>query len=229
MPIKEPRVTMPDLLQDDGFTIARQTMVSNQLRTVAVDDPRVIAAIGRVPREAFVPAARRDTAYADVMVPLEDGRALNSPMATARLINAAAILPGDAILIIGAATGYAAAIALLLGRAVTAVESDAALAATAQANVPQASVVTGPLAAGAAANGPYDVIMIDGAIADVPAALRAQLAPGGRLVTGVIDTGVTRLAVGRADDNGRGFALAAFADVDVIILPGFARPHVFTF
>ncbi len=202
-------------------------MVSNQLRTVAVDDPRLLAVLGRVPREAFVPEARRAIAYADMGVPLGNGRALNTPMATARLINAAQIAPGDSVLIVGAATGYAAALAVAMDARVTAVECDPALAAMAQANVPAAAIVTGPLGAGAPAAAPFDVIIVDGAIENVPSALIEQLAPGGRLAAGIVENGLTRLAIGRR--GGSGFGLAAFADADAVILAGFARPHSFVF
>ncbi len=211
----------------DQFEEMRHAMVSNQLRTVAVDDPRVIDALRAVPREAFVPQERRDIAYADLAVPLHDGRALNTPMATARLINAAGIVPGENVLIIGAATGYCAALAVHLGGAVTAVESDPVLAALLDANVAAATVVMGPLDAGAPQSAPFDVIMIDGAVEAVPPALIDQLAPSGRLATGVTAGGLTRLALGRK--GGNGFGLVAFADTDVVILPGFARPRRFVF
>jgi protein-L-isoaspartate(D-aspartate) O-methyltransferase len=211
----------------DDFETLRRTMVSNQLRTVAVDDPRVVSALGEVPRENFVPAGRRELAYADLAVPLGGGRALNTPLATARLINVAAIDAGDNVLIVGAATGYAAALALQLGAKVTALECDEALAAQLRVNVPQAQVVTGALADGAPANAPYDAIVIDGAVEHVPQALIGQLAPTGRFATGFVENGVTRLAVGRK--GGTGFGLTAFADADVVVLPGFARPRVFAF
>ncbi|MDB5714222.1 MAG: protein-L-isoaspartate O-methyltransferase [Sphingomonadales bacterium] len=201
------------------FEIARRAMVSNQLRTTSVDDPRVVDAMARVPREDFVPADRRDIAYTDISIPLANGRALNSPMATARLINEAGVSSGDHVLIIGSATGYACAIARLLAKSVVGLECDPALAT--------ADDVVGPLEAGAPDHGPFDVIIIDGAVEEVPAALIDQLAPGGRLATAIVENGVTRLAVGRR--GGAGFALSAFADADAVVLPGFARPRAFVF
>jgi len=209
------------------FETLRRTMVSNQLRTVAVDDPRVIAVLGVVPRENFVPAERRELAYADLSVPLGDGRALNTPLATARLINAAEIEPGNKVLIVGAATGYAAALAIGLGAQVVALESDESLSSIATKAVPTANVVTGALSQGVASSGPYDAIIIDGAIEHVPQTLIDQLAPSGRFATGIVENGVTRLAVGRR--GGSGFGLAAFADASVVILPGFERPRSFVF
>jgi protein-L-isoaspartate(D-aspartate) O-methyltransferase len=211
----------------DGFDALRRAMVSNQLRTVAVDDPRLIAALDHVPREVFVPADRRAVAYADLAVPLNDDRALNTPMATARLLNAAAITADDSVLIVGAATGYAAALAVVLARAVTGVESDPVLAAAAQANLPDIRIITGPMCDGAPDAGPFDVIVIDGAVEAVPAALIAQLSPSGRIATGIVENGVTRLALGHR--GGSGFAVVAFADADTVVLPGFARPRAFVF
>jgi protein-L-isoaspartate(D-aspartate) O-methyltransferase len=168
---------MPAAKPADSFESLRRTMVSNQLRTVAVDDPRVVSALGEVPREQFVPEDRRALAYADLAVPLGGGRALNTPMATARLINAAGIGAGDKVLIVGAATGYAAAVALQLGAHVTALEPDESLAETLRKNVPQATVVVGDLVTGAPAVAPYDVIVIDGAVEQLAPALVDQLAP----------------------------------------------------
>jgi protein-L-isoaspartate(D-aspartate) O-methyltransferase len=203
----------------DRFESMRRAMVSNQLRTTAVDDPRVVDAMARVPREDYVPADRRDVAYTDISIPLANGRALNSPMATARLINEAGITASDHVLIVGSATGYAVAVATLLAKSVVGLECDSALAT--------AGDVVGPLEAGAADHGPFDVIVIDGAVEEVPSALIDQLAPGGRLATATIENGVTRLAVGRR--GGAGFALSAFADADAVVLPGFARPRAFVF
>ena len=202
----------------DRFESMRRAMVSNQLRTTAVDDPRVVDAMARVPREDFVPADRRDVAYTDVTIPLGNGRALNTPMATARLINESGITSSDKVLIVGSATGYAVAIAKLLANSVVGLECDSSLGA---------SDVVGPLEAGAPDLAPFDVIVIDGAVEEVPAALIDQLAPGGRLATAIIENGVIRLAVGRR--GGAGFALNAFTDADSVILPGFARPRAFTF
>lgn len=210
----------------DRFDEMRRAMVASQLRTTAVDDPRVIDAMARVPREDYVPADRRAVAYADLAVPVAEGRAMNPPMATGLLLNQAAIAPSDKVLIVGAARGYALAVAALLSDKIVGVESDPALAAEAKA-VAGAIVVTGPLEAGAPGHAPFDVIVIDGAVEEIPAALIDQLTPTGRLATGIVERGVTRLALGRR--GGAGFGLIAFADADAVILPGFARPRAFVF
>ncbi|WP_375382243.1 protein-L-isoaspartate O-methyltransferase [uncultured Sphingomonas sp.] len=212
------------------FFTMRQAMVTSQLRTTAVDDARLVAAMATVERERFVPSASRDLAYRDTAIPLGRGRALNLPMATGRLLNEAYLRPEDHVLLIGAATGYSAAILALLVRNVIAVEADATLAQmarTALATTADVQVVEGALAAGHPAAAPYDVIVIDGAVEEVPTSLLDQLGVGGRIVTGLADRGVTRLASGRRGE--RGFGLAAFADADCVMLPGFNRPRAFTF
>jgi SAM-dependent methyltransferase len=135
----------------------RHAMVASQLRTTGVDDERVVTAMANLPREPFVPAASRNLAYRDTAIPLGGGRYLNTPMATARLLTEAEILPDDRVLLIGAATGYAAAILARLGARVTAVEEVPALAAAARdtlAGLDAVEVVEGPLAEGHAADRP---------------------------------------------------------------------------
>lgn len=211
----------------DEFQAMRRAMVDSQLRTNAVDDPRVIAAMGTVRREDFVPPAQRATAYADLPVPLDGDRALNPPMVTGRLINAANIRPGERVLVVGAASGYAVAVIAALDAEVTGVESDAALAERARATLADATVVIGPLDQGYPAHGPYDAIVIDGAVEQLPSVLIDQLTPAGRLTTAIVERGVTRLAAGRR--GGTGFGLIPFADADAVLLPGFARKPAFVF
>ena len=151
-------------------------------------------------------------------------------MATGRLLNQAFLHADDRVLLIGAATGYAAAVLALLVREVVAVESDPTLAAAARASLAgtrSVSVVEGPLEKGHPTGAPYDLLVIDGAVEHVPAALFEQLENGGRLTTGLVDRGVTRLASGRRSD--RGVGVTAFADAECVILPGFASPAAFTF
>lgn len=205
-------------------------MVSNQLRTNNVSDPRIVAAMEAVARERFVPAERAKIAYIDLPVPLSGGRALNSPLATARLITESGVEAGEKVLLVGAATGYAAAILAELGAEVTALEEDGALLATAKAALAgktNVTLVSGPLNGGWKKGAPYDVIIIDGAVESVPEAIASQLSATGRLLTGLVDRGVTRLATGRR--AGSGVGLVAFADVETVVLPGFATPKGFSF
>ncbi len=211
----------------ENFAAMRVAMVASQLRPNGVTGLAVLDALGWVPREAFVPADRRSAAYIDRAVPLGGGRALNPPMTTALLLDAADIAADSRVLIVGAATGYALALTASITKDVTGVESDAALAAHASANVPSARVVVGPLETGASAHAPYDSIVIDGAVEFVPEALIAQLTLTGRLTVALVEGGVARLAVGRR--GGTGFALSAFVDAEAVVLPGFSHAREFVF
>jgi protein-L-isoaspartate(D-aspartate) O-methyltransferase len=198
-------------------------MVESQLRTSDVDDQRVIAAMAHVPREDFVPVARRAMAYVDRPIPLENGRALNPPLVTGRLLKEAQVEEGDRVLLIGAATGYSAALLAELGAKVTAVE----VGDGPQVLGAGVTVVRGPLAKGAADNAPYDLLFIDGAVEEVPAALVQQLVDGARVVTGIVERGVTRLCSGRVVSGVLG--LASLADLEMVVLPGFSAPERFVF
>lgn len=217
-------------MRESGSVAMRHAMVASQLRTNAVSDSRVVAAMDAVPREAFLPAEQAEIAYRDTAVPLSHDRAQNVPIATGRLLTQAELRPDDRALLIGAAGGYTAAVLAELVAEVVAVESDATLAAFAQsalAGKTTVMVVEGPLEAGHAAGAPYDVIVIDGAVAEIPQALIEQVKIGGRVVAGILDRGVTRLSAGRRTAGG--FGLLDFADIDCVTLPGFARPRTFTF
>ena len=216
-------------MTEQNFEHMRRAMIASQLRTTGTNDPRVLAAMGEVPRERFVPAARVSLAYADALVPLKPGRDFNSPMALGRLLTEAAPKRGERTLAIGVATGYSAAVLERLVGPLVAVEEDAELAAQARANLAGTGVelVEGALTEGWKAGAPYDLILIDGAVEFVPDALIEQLAEGGRLAAGLAENGVTRLAIGRR--AGEGFGMTAFADAAAAILPGFARPRAFKF
>jgi protein-L-isoaspartate(D-aspartate) O-methyltransferase len=209
---------------EQNFEQMRRAMVSNQLRTTAVNDPRVVAAMGVVARERFVPEKQAALAYLDVALPLGNGRALPAPMVLGRLLTEARVRPGDRTLVIGAASGYAAAVLAELGAVVTALDEIAGLAAGDVAGV---TIVQGPLAEGWAAGAPYDLILFDGAVEQVPSAIIDQLADGGRIAAGIAESNVTRLAIGRK--AGGGFGMVCFADAEVPVLPGFERPKGFSF
>jgi protein-L-isoaspartate(D-aspartate) O-methyltransferase len=215
---------------DQAFETMRQAMVASQLRTNAVSDPRVVAAMAQVPRERFVADNRRALAYIDIAVPLEGGRALSPPMVLGRLLTEARPLPGDRALIVGAASGYSAAVLAGLVSSVVAVEEDAALAGRARellAGERNVTVVEGPLRQGWAEAAPYDLILIDGAVELMPPALAEQLAPDGRIAAAIIEREVTRLAVGRR--AGGDLAMVAFADAAAPVLPGFEPVTGFRF
>jgi len=218
------------IMTEHNFLGMRRAMVESQLRTNDVNDPTVIAAILAVPREAFVPEARKDTAYVDRPVPLGGARALNAPLATARLIVAAQVRKGEKVLLIGGATGYAAALLAELGASVVAIESDehlVAMASSALSGRSGVTVETADLANGFPQGAPYDVILVDGAIEAFPSGLADQLKIGGRAVFGRVDRGVTRLCSGTRSAGG--FGAVPFLDAEAVILPGFAAPKSFTF
>ncbi len=213
-----------------NFDAMRHAMVASQLRTTAVSDQRVVAAMARVPREVFTPEGLRPVAYRDGTLDLGQGRAINLPMATGRLLTEAYLEAGDRVLLIGAATGYTAALLTEIVAGVVAVEEQAELAAaarTALSGEAKVKIVEAPLNAGHPAGAPYDVLIIDGAVEELPAALVEQVKVGGRIVTGLVENGVTRLASGRRTEGGHG--VRAFADAECTILPGFARPRAFQF
>ena len=207
------------------FSLARRTMVDSQLRPEAVTDRAVLAAMSSVERERFVPDSAKALAYFDRPLRLTAKRAMMPPAALGRLLSELAPRAGERALVVGSATGYSAAVLAAIGLDVIALESDEALAAEGRAAGVQA--VTGDLAKGHAKAAPYDVILIDGAVPEVPAALVKQLADNGRLAGALADRSVTRLVIGRV--AGGALGLRAIADADVARLPGFDKPPVFTF
>src|SRR4051812_28489679 len=144
------------------FEPMRRAMVASQLRTTGVNDPRVVEAMGEVPRERFVPRERLALAYADTLVPVAPGRALNPLMALGRLLTEARLRGHERALVIGAATGYSAAVLVRLVGSVVALEEDADLFAFAKDALQGTGVETvkGPLAKGHVAGAPYDFILI---------------------------------------------------------------------
>lgn len=211
------------------FEPMRRAMVASQLRTTGVNDPRVVAAMGEVARERFVPAERMALAYADALVPLGNCRALNPPMALGRMLTEARLKGDERVLVIGAATGYSAALLARLAGSVTALEEDGALLAFAKRALKGTGVelVKNPLVRGHPKGAPYDFILIDGAVEHVPPAIVEQSADGGRISLALLDRGVTRLALGRV--IGGALGVTAYADAAAAILPGFEKPRIFSF
>jgi protein-L-isoaspartate(D-aspartate) O-methyltransferase len=218
------------------YTAMRRNMIDSQLRTNNVAGAALLQAIEQSPRELFVPQERASLAYMDRAIPLNDlgaqGRAVNPPLSTALLLNAANIRGTDAVLVIGAGTGYCAALVSRLAKSVVAVEDAAELMAPLAANLAaigaqNVEVVQGPLSAGCAEKAPYDVIVIDGAIEHLPDAIVQQLADGGRIVTGQKSGPVTQLASGIK--RGDGVALRIFIDCEITPLAEFARRAEFVF
>ncbi len=213
------QVPIPD------FAAARQAMVESQLRPQGVTDHAVIAAMGSVPREDFLPNQGRPLAYSDRGVSIGSGRFLPAPTALGQLLTQMAPHKGERALVVGAGTGYSAAVLKHIGCDVVALESDAALAA--RARELGLDVVEGPLEEGLKRGAPYQQILIDGAVEFIPEVIIAQLADGGRLGGALLDRGIARLIVGRK--TGGAFGHLSIGDAGVAALPGFSRPRAFIF
>lgn len=208
----------------------RRAMVASQLRTTAVNDARVVKVMGEVPRERFVPAEKRMLAYSDLALPLGNCRALTPPMVIGRLLTEANVDAKDRVLLVGSGSGYTAELLGRLAASVVALEEEPALLALAREAVTASNVqlVQGPLSQGWADAAPYDLIVVDGAVEEIPQALIDQLADGGRLATAILDEGgVTRLTIGRR--GGAGFGTISFADASTPVLGAFTRAAAFSF
>ena len=169
------------------YATARFNMVESQIRPNQVMDQRILDTMSAVPRELFVPASMSGIAYIDEDVPVAAGRYLLEPMVLARMLQEAAITDRDRVLDVGAATGYSTAVIAALAREVIALETDATLAAQAQSTlatlrIRNVAFISGTLTAGAGAQGPFDVIIVNGGMEVVPDTLIGQLAEGGRLL-----------------------------------------------
>jgi len=214
------------------FSVARRNMVDGQLKPNKVIDPRLLKVIGGVPREAFVPGSHRSVAYIDEEIPLGGGRFLMEPMVLARLLQAAEVGASDVVLDIGCGTGYSAAVLSEMGATVIALEADADLTARAgealrAQGFDAVVVVSGPLAQGYAKHAPYDVILLEGLVDEVPPAILEQLAEGGRLLA-VVAEGEVGKACLFLRHEGRVGRRVLF-DASVRRLPGFERAPRFAF
>jgi len=220
------------------YSVARENMIESQVRPNGITDRRLIDAMSSVPREQFVPAHLKPIAYMDEDIALPSGegatrRYLLEPMAYARMVQAARIDADDLVLDIGGGPGYSAAVLSHLAQMVVAVESDPVLAQAANENlmrleVSNVAVVEAPLKDGHPAEAPYNAIIINGRVEEVPQTLLAQLADGGRLVAVVGSTDVSRACV--FTRSGNQFAERDVFDASVPALVEFARPQPgFTF
>jgi len=231
-----------NVLPNSFLTEARNRMVDSQIRPNKVSDPRILDAMRHLPRERFLPDAQLALAYADQNVPLGGGRVLLQALALARLVQIAAPAAGEKVLVVAAGTGYSAALFAALGCDVIALEEPGTLLDLARtalaATAPAVRLVAGSLPAGWPAGAPYDIILIDGAVPEVPATIASQLnRQTGRLFTiigpngstgGMQHTGRTGLAV-RAEPTPAGVSLRTLFDFLCPILPGFAVAPAFEF
>jgi protein-L-isoaspartate(D-aspartate) O-methyltransferase len=210
--------------------IARKNMVDSQIRPNQVNDARVIGAMRILPREVFAPAS--GNAYTDADIDLGGGRFMLAPMTIARLTQAVLASNPEHILVIAANTGYGAAILAGAHATVTALESDPRLPSKALGAIaPGITQVSGPLKAGWPATGPYDAILIEGAVTEIPASLIAQLIPGGRVVT-ILAGSAGPVSLGQivmAQPSGDKFASVKMFDCTARLLPAFQPAPVFSF
>jgi protein-L-isoaspartate(D-aspartate) O-methyltransferase len=215
------------------FGAARAHMIESQLRPNKVIDARVLDAFGGIRRELFVPDHLRVVAYIDEDLPLGGGRYLMEPIVVARLLQAAQIERTDKVMIIGAGTGYEAALAAALARSVIALEEDPELARRVRAalvehSIASVSVVEGPLPQGYRPRAPYDVVLFCGAVADVPSEIDTQLAEGGRVLAVVKSAN----GIGHATlwaRTGGVMARRVLFDAATPLLPGFSPKPAFAF
>jgi len=217
-----------------NFAEQRTLMVDNQLRTNDITDLRIIGAMGKVPREKFVPENQQELAYIDEDVSVDENgeRKMLKPHIFGRLVQLADITDKDVVLVVGAASGYGVAVVSYFAESVVGLEVDVALSEAASANLEQlgienAAVIDGDLAKGYAADAPYDVILVNGSVEQLPEALTAQMKDEGRLVVveGESNAGVAKLYTKSGGNVSSRFAFNAHASA----LPGFEKPEVFEF
>ncbi len=207
-------------------------MIDCQLRPNEVNDERVIEAISAVPKDQFVPKAKRAIAYVDEDLEVGEGRFLMEPRVFGRLLMAADVQPQDIVLDVGCATGYSSAVLAKLAEAVVAVEENEDLATLAEKKLAEqdimnAAVVSCTLCDGVAKQGPYDVIFLEGAVEDIPKKLLKQLKEGGRLLCVKVEAGVGRAHIIRKTDGN--LEEQNLFDADVLPLPGFEKAQGFVF
>ncbi|MFD2739142.1 protein-L-isoaspartate O-methyltransferase [Sulfitobacter aestuarii] len=212
------------------FAARRIMMVDTQVRPSDVTKFPIIDAMLTVKREDFVPAAQRETAYLGENLDLGGGRVLLEPRTLAKMLDALAITNAELVLDIGCAMGYSAAVISHMAEAVVAVESDEALAHEAQealtaSGVDNVIVHVGPLTEGAPQHGPYDVILIQGAVAELPQSISNQLKEGGRIACLFMEGALGEVRIGYKQDEHITWRMAFNAAAPV--LAGFERRPVF--
>jgi len=212
------------------FATRRRMMVDTQVRPNDVTKFPIIDAMLSVPREVFLPADHREAAYIGENVEIAENRVLLEPRTIAKLLDGLDIQPDELVLDLGAGLGYVPALIARLAEAVVAVEEDSALAEEAQARLSEqgidnAAVIAGRLAEGSAKHGPYDAILIEGAVETVPQTILDQLKDGGRIAALFMDgaLGVARIGV----KGGAGVAWRPAFNAAAPVLPGFAEERGF--
>ncbi|MBO9406823.1 protein-L-isoaspartate O-methyltransferase [Shimia sp. R9_1] len=212
------------------FAELRTTMVDTQVRPSDVTKYTVIEALLEVPREAFVPTGQRAAAYADTCVTLDWGRVVLDARTFAKMLDALDIQNEELVLDIGTGLGYSSAVIARMAEAVIAVEDDETRASEAQTTLSEqgadnAIVHTGALAEGAAEHGPYDVILLQGGVEELPATILEQLKEGGRIGALFVEGALGVVRIGYKIDGQVNWSFAFNANAPV--LPGFEKQRAF--
>jgi protein-L-isoaspartate(D-aspartate) O-methyltransferase len=216
-----------------NFEAARKHMVDSQVRPNDVTDLKIQEALETVPREIFLPAELRETAYIDREIRYAPGRALVTARDFGKLLTALEPDKADLALEVACGSGYSTAVLAMLCEMVVAVENDEKLAEIAQQNWAQlgivnAAVINGEPEKGAAKQGPFDIILVATAIEAEPTALLSQLKDGGRLGAILRREGCAKGVIWRRSGDAYGLTVIFDAAAKVII-PGFERPKAFSF
>ncbi|MEM9584983.1 MAG: protein-L-isoaspartate O-methyltransferase [Pseudomonadota bacterium] len=213
------------------FATNRTMMVDTQVRPSDVTKFPIIDAMLSIRREVLVPATRRDVAYADTNISIGPSRVILEPRSLGKMLDVLDVQSSDMALVIGAAYGYSSAVLARMCETVIAVESDADIASAAETALLEQGadnvvVLEGELSAGAAKHGPYDVILIEGAVERVPDALEHQLKEGGRIVAIFAGDAAGECRLGIKADGRVNWRLAFHAGAP--IMPGFEAEKTFS-
>ncbi|MDX5383391.1 MAG: protein-L-isoaspartate O-methyltransferase [Rhodobacterales bacterium] len=213
------------------YAARRTTMVDTQVRPSDVTKFPIIEAMLSIPREEFVPDNRREAAYVGENLDIGAGRVMLEPRTLAKMLDALDVQRDEMVLDLGCGLGYSSAVIARLAEAVVAVESNEALADEAQDILSREGADNvilhhGPLAEGAAQHGPYDVIVIEGAVAELPAAILDQLKDGGRIACLFMEGALGVVRVGYKLDGGISWRFAFNASAPV--LAGFEKQVAFS-
>ncbi len=195
-------------MNQTNMTIARKAMIDSQLRTSGINEEYVLSRMNSVPREEFVPEAVKPLAYMDRAIPLGEGRFLPSPVVHGKMLSEAAPSPDDTVLVVENGASY---LAELIRPLVASVETMSAQDA----------------AGSSSGRKTYSLIIIDGAVEELSPTVKKRLAEGGRIVTGLVERGVTRLASGKKVAGT--ITLQPIAEIGIPVLDMFAKPESWSF
>ena len=225
---------------NDPIAHARYNMIEQQIRPWNVSDPEVLELLHQVRREDFVPAAHRSLAFMDIEIPLRGtpeegvrtGQCMLAPRVEARLLNDLQVKKHERVLEIGTGSGYMAALLAHRAKEVLSLEIVPELADAARANLQRADIsnATVRVADGSQdplPEGPFDVIVLSGSVAEVPQALLAKLNDGGRLAAIVGLDPIMRMTI--VQRHGSRFDTTQPWDTSSPRLTGFAEPSPFKF